>query len=188
MARKRSTIVTIIVVLLLLALAAGIIVGIVQVFGNDDGETFGITVNGKRYERDAGGLILDKTTTVAVTADEYEISLRTQAVEEDFIFHVGDEEYTWSDTVYHDFTPGFGLYVDGNTFTLTYTDLAGILSAALSYDVNDIYVPDVPTDEDLFVLSISSGESEVCISFTLADLGGNANADGVTLDRDHIIF
>lgn len=188
MARQRSTIVTIIVVLLLLALAAGIIVGISQAFGNDDVEIFGITVNGKSYDRDAGGIILDKTTTVTVTADEYEISLRTQAVEEDFTFHVGDEEYTWSDTVYHDFTPGFGLSVDGNTFTLTYTDLAGILSAALSYDVNDIYVPDVPTDKDLFVLSVASGENEVRIGFTLTDLGGNAGVDGITLDRNDIIF
>ena len=54
--------------------------------------------------------------------------------------------------------------------------------------MNDIYVPDVPTSEDLFVLSVRSGNGVIDISFTLSDLGGNADVEDVFLNTDKIVF
>ena len=137
---RRNTITTVIVVLLLLALAVGLMVGLSRVLGKNERETFGITVNGERYEYNAEGLVFGKTTEVTVTAPSgsYDVSIKSLAVSEDFEFLIGEEVYSWSNTVYQDFTSGFNVTENSDGFTITYEDLASVLSDALGYPKEDI--------------------------------------------------
>ena len=187
---RRNTITTVIVVLLLLALAVGLMVGLSRALGKNERETFGITVNGERYEYNAEGLVFGKTTEVTVTAPSgsYDVSIKSLAVSEDFEFLIGEEVYSWSNTVYQDFTSGFNVTENSDGFTITYEDLASVLSDALGYPKEDIRVPDVPTDEDLFIMTVTSDDESISLGFMLEDLGGNMSVAGVTLDSSSIIF
>ena len=190
MARKRSTIVTVIVVLLLLALAVGLIVGLIRMLGDNGNGTFGITVNGERYEHNTEGLVFGTTTEVTVTSTSgsYDVSIKSAAVSEDFEFLIGEEVYSWSNTVYQNFTSGFNVAENSDGFTMTYEDLASVLADALRYPKEDIRIPDVPTDEDLFVMTVASGEESISLGFTLEDLGGNMFVTGISLDSSAIVF
>lgn len=190
MARKRNTIVTIVVVLLLLALAVGLIIELSRASGDNENEVFGITVNGKRYEHNAEGLVFGKTmkVTVTVPSGSYDVSIKSVTVSKDFELLIGEEVYSWSNTVYQDFTSGFNVTKSSDGFTMTHENLISILSDALGYPKEDIRVPDVLTDEDLFVMIVTSGEESISIGFTLEDLGGNMPITSVSLDSSSIVF
>lgn len=190
MARRKNRIVTVIVTVLVILLLIGIVAACSWATNgfNDAPKIFGVTINGKYYPNNADGLVLDKQTTVSVTTDNYDVYISSVTVKEDFVFLIGEEEYKWSDVRTADLAKGFGLSIDGKTFTLTYDDLAGVLADSLGYDVNDIYVPDVPTKEDLFALRVVSDGSEIRLGFTLSDLSGNANVENITLDKTEIVF
>ncbi len=182
------TTVTAIVLLVIIAGAIGMAAWLTNGF-EDEIKAFGVTINGKYYPNNAEGLVLDKHTTATVTTDDYEVTVSAKPVTEDFTFDVGAETYSWSsDAVLRDFTRGFDVTVKGDTFTMDYTDLAGVLAKTLQHDAEDIYVPDAPAGEDLFVVSVTKGSTELRIGFTLADLGGNANVESVSLDVTEIVF
>ena len=182
------TVVTAIVLLVIIAGAIGMAAWLTNGF-EDELKAFGVTINGKYYPNDAEGLVLDKHVTATVTTEDYEVTVSAKPVTEDFTFDVGAETYSWSsDAVLRDFTQGFNVTVKADTFTMEYTDLAGVLAKTLEYDAEDICVPDVPAGEDLFVLSVAKGGTELRIGFTLADLGGNANVESVSLDVTKIVL
>ena len=192
MARRKSKAVAIILAIVLIVLFTGAIGACAWLTNGfqDEPKTFGVTVNGKLYVNNVDNLVLDKQTTITVTtpfSDGYEAVIYTKALADNFTFKVGDEEYNWADTHTMPFNAGFVFVVDGDTFTLSYTNLAGIIATVLDYNVNDICVPDAP-DGDLFEMRITSGNSTITLGFTLTDLGGNANVSGIILDEDEIIF
>ena len=126
--------------------------------------------------------------TVTVPSGSYDVNIRSLAVSEDFDFLIGEEVYSWSNTVYQDFTSGFNVTENSDGFTMTYEDLVSVLSDALGYPKEDIRVPDVPTDEDLFVMTVTSDDENISIGFMIEDLGGNMSVIGVSLDSSSIIF
>lgn len=185
---RRNTITTVIVVLLLLALVVGLMVGLSRTLGDNENEAFSITVNGERYDHNAEGIVFGKNVTVTVPSGSYDVNINSLTVSEDFEFLIGEEVYSWTDTVYQDFTSGFNVTKNSDGFTMTYDDLASVLSDALGYPKEYIRVPDVPTDEDLFVMTVTSEDKSISLGFMIEDLGGNMSATGVSLDSSSIIF
>lgn len=190
MAHKKQGVYIVIAVIFAFIVFAGIMIAL---YFSTNGFTenikfFSVEINGEKYLNNAKGLVLDKNTSVTVSTENYDVSIYTKSVSNNFSFYVGEEQYEWSDTAYFDISAGFDVSVKGDTFVISYNNLASILSKALDYDMNDIYVPDVPTSEDLFVLSVRSGNGVIDISFTLSDLGGNADVEDVFLNTDKIVF
>ena len=185
---RTKTILTVAIAVASVLLIVCLIAGISTAYGN--ATTFGVTVNGRRYERNAGGLVLGKVSSVLVTSPSgtYDVSVRTRSPDTDFAFLVGEETYMWSETVYADFTSGFGIAKSDDGFTLTYDDLTSVLSGALGCPAEELRVPDVPTDGDLFGLTVTDGSDSIRLGFTLEDLGGNANVESVSLDVTEIVF
>ena len=188
MARKSRTIFTIIIAVIVILLVIGLIVWISRSCSKET--TFAVTIDGVRYESNADGLVLGKNTTVFVSSPsgDYDVSVKTRSVSKDFEFYIGEESYLWSNTVYHDFTSGFNVALGDGEFVMTYENIVSVLSDALGYPAKNIIVPDIPTDEDLFVLIVSSEEQQINLGFTLSDLLGNADVSGITLNKTEIIF
>lgn len=179
------------VVLAMLILAA---VGILTNGFRSSLKTFGVTVNGKAYTYDADGLIMQSGSEFNVTSpfdSEYTVAVYVNATDSnDFSFYVGKELYTWSDMNGYDVTDSFGISPEtDNTFTVTYTDISGIISEVLpGYD---IFVPQAPESTDnLFVMVIASGGTSISLGFTLDEFNpseGNP-PQGFGLSTDHIVF
>lgn len=194
MARRGKGIAVGIVFLVVLALLVLAAVGILTNGFRSSLKTFGVTVNGKAYTYDADGLIVQSGSEFNVTSpfdSEYTVAVYVNATDSnDFSFNVGKELYTWSDMNGYDVTDSFGISPEtDNTFTVTYTDISGIISAVLpGYD---IFVPQAPESTDnLFVMVIASGGTSISLGFTLDEFNpseGNP-PQGFGLSTDHIVF
>ena len=194
MARRGKGIAVGIVFLVVLALLVLAAVGILTNGFRSSLKTFGVTVNGKAYTYDADGLIVQSGSEFNVTSpfdSEYTVAVYVNATDSnDFSFNVGKELYTWSDMNGYDVTDSFGISPEtDNTFTVTYTDISGIISEVLpGYD---IFVPQAPESTDnLFVMVIASGGTSISLGFTLDEFNpseGNP-PQGFGLSTDHIVF
>ena len=183
MAKSRNTTVSVIAMLLLLLLAAGIAIGIAAAVKSNG--TLAVTINGDRYESNTDGLAFTKTTVVTVStpADDYDVSIRSKAVSEDFEFLIGKETYAWSDTVNYDFTRGFNVVKNDSGFSVIYDDLISVIAQTLDYPASSISLPYELPREDLFVLIVISGGKSISLGFTL-----NIPITGIALDPSEIIF
>lgn len=188
MTGKSRTIFTIVMTVVGILLVIGLIAWVSNLFSKKI--TFGVTIDGILYESNADGLVLEKNTTVFVSSPsgDYDVSINTRATNKDFEFYIGKESYLWSDTVYRDFTSGFNVTLGDGEFVIMYENIVSVFSDALGYPAKNIIVPDIPTDEDLFVLIVSADEQQIHLGFTLSDLLGNADVSDITLDKTEIIF
>lgn len=180
-----------VVVLVLLVIAA---VGVLTNGFRSSFKTFGVTVNEKVYTYDADGLTIQSGDEFGVTSpldDGYTVTVYVNATDDnDFSFYVGKEPYKWSDMDGYDVTNSFGISAEtDNTFTVTYTDISGIISEVLpGYD---IFVPQAPESTDnLFVMVIASGGTSISLGFTLNEfkISEGDPPQGFELSTDHIVF
>ena len=180
-----------VVVLVMLVIAA---VGVLTNGFRSSFKTFGVTVNEKVYTYDADGLTIQSGDEFGVTSpldDGYTVTVYVNATDDnDFSFYVGKEPYKWSDMDGYDVTDGFGIsHETDNAFTVTYTDISGIISEVLpGYD---IFVPQAPENTDnLFVMVIASGGTSISLGFTLNEfkISEGDPPQGFELSTDHIVF
>lgn len=183
--RGGSTAATVIKIILLIL--AVIIILAAAVFGayylsNGFGgnyATFATTVNGDLILK-SGSVSLPRGSTVKVTSfSDYSLKIIAAEPEQDFELSVGGKAANFSDYAGEDMTAGFTFSEADGAITVDYGSLNEILSAALGEEVT----ASEEADGELFTLVITSGKSELDLSFALSD-----GAYNITVEPDHIII
>lgn len=139
--------------------------------------TFATTVNGDLIFK-SGSIPLYRGSKVKVVSfSDYSMKVIAAEPEEDFAFIVDGETVNYSDYAGEDMTAGFTFTESDGVIMVDYGSLSEVLSAALGEEIG---IADT-ADGELFTLVITSGKSELDLSFALTSYN-------ITLDPDHIIF
>mgnify|MGYP000473539791 CR=1 FL=1 len=139
---------------------------------------FSVSIDGKTIESGSSvGVLASKSKINIDGAEEYGVAVYACSAENDFAFTVDGEELSWSDIDGRNLTAGFEIERAEDGFTLSYGGIEDIISAAQGgADVGAEKLP----NGDIFRLSISAGEGQTDIYFTILS--------GIFLDRTEIIF
>lgn len=139
--------------------------------------TFATTVNGNLILK-SGNIQLPYGSHIKVASfSDYSLKVVAAEPEQDFELSVNGETVNYSAYAGEDMTAGFTFTETEGTITVEYGGLGSVLSAALG----DIVTVSEEASGELFILVITSGNSELNLSFALSGFG-------LSLDPDHIIF
>ena len=127
-----------------------------------------------------------------VGKDKYEVKIEAYATaENDFVFTVGDAEYSWRNQNGKDLTSGFSLTDEGgadglyHTFKLSFDDFEGILAQYLNTE-EAIEVPGGRPAEDIFKLTIVPiGAEKSVLEVTFSPL---IAVESIVLTPEEVIF
>lgn len=177
---KAATVIKVILlILLVLAIIAAAVFGIYYLTGGFGGRysTFVVQINGKPVIS-SGSISLPRDSEIKVTGfSDYSLEVVAAEPEEDFEVTVGEDTLLYSDLAGEDMTAGFTFTEADGTITINYGSINDILSAALGEEVT----ASEDVNGELFTLVITSGNSELNLSFALSGFG-------LSLDPDHIII
>lgn len=139
--------------------------------------TFATTVNGNLILK-SGNIQLPYGSHIKVASfSDYSLTVVAAEPEQDFELTVDGETVNYSAYAGEDMTAGFTFTETEGTITVEYGGLSDILSASL----DKIVTVSEEASGELFILVITSGNSELNLSFALSGYG-------LSLDPDHIIF
>ena len=180
---KAATVIKVtLLILLVLVIIAAAVFGIYYLTGGFGGRysTFVVQINGKSAIS-SGSVSLPSGSEIKVTGfSDYSLEVVAAEPEEDFEVTVGEDTLLYSDFAGEDMTAGFTFTQADGTITVNYGSLDEILSAALGEDVT----ASEDVNGELFTLVITSGNSELNLSFALA---GFDNVYDIITDPDHIM-
>ena len=112
---------------------------------------------------------------------QYTMQIVGNASKNNFAFTLDGEPYTWRDMDGEDMTAGFTIIQTETGFTIDYTTVPSILTAALGGEV--VISEDAETTGDLFILIITIGEEEYRFGF-----GVGSGVTEIVLDPDQIVI
>ena len=141
--------------------------------------TFATTINGKLM-LSSGSVNLPRGSEIKIFSfSDYSLKVTAAEPEQDFELNIGGEPCYYSELAGEDMTAGFTFSEADGAITVDYGSLNEILSAALGEEVT----ASEEADGELFTLVITSGKSELDLSFALSD-----GAYNITVEPDHIII
>lgn len=177
---KAATVIKVILlILLVLVIITAAVFGIYYLTGGFGGRysTFVVQINGKPVIS-SGSISLPRDSEIKVTGfSDYSLEVVAAEPEEDFEVTVGEDTLLYSDLAGEDMTAGFTFTQAENCVTINYGSINDILSAALG----DIVTASEDVNGELFTFVITSGNSELNLSFALSGFG-------LSLDPDYIII
>lgn len=177
---KAATVIKVtLLILLVLVIIAAAVFGIYYLTGGFGGRysTFVVQMNGKPVIS-SGSIDLPRGSEIKVTGfSDYSLKVVADEPEQDFELTVDGETVNYSAYAGEDMTAGFTFIEADGTITVNYGSLDEILSAALGEEVT----ASEDVNGELFTLVITSGNSELNLSFALSGFG-------ISLDPDHIII
>lgn len=141
--------------------------------------TFATTINGDLILK-SGSVSLPRGSKIKILSfEDYSLKVIAAEPEEDFELTVGEDKLLYSSFAGEDMTADFTFSEADGAITVDYGSLNEILSAALGEEVT----ASEEADGELFTLVITSGKSELDLSFALSD-----GAYNITVEPDHIII
>lgn len=177
---KAATVIKVtLLILLVLVITAAAVFGIYYLTGGFGGRysTFVVQINGKPVIS-SGSISLPRGSEIKVTGfSDYSLEVVAAEPQEDFKITVGEDTLLYSDLAGEDMTAGFTFTEAEDCVTINYGSINDILSAALGEEVT----ASEDVNGELFTLVITSGNSELNLSFALSGFG-------LSLDPDHIII
>ena len=177
---KAATVIKVtLLILLVLVITAAAVFGIYYLTGGFGGRysTFVVQINGKPVIS-SGSISLPRGSEIKVTGfSDYSLEVVAAEPQEDFKITVGEDTLLYSDLAGEDMTAGFTFTEAEDCVTINYGSINDILSAALGEEVT----ASEEASGELFILVITSGNSELNLSFALSGFG-------LSLDPDHIII
>ena len=177
---KAATVIKVtLLILLVLVITAAAVFGIYYLTGGFGGRysTFVVQINGKPVIS-SGSISLPRGSEIKVASfSDYSLKVVAAEPEQDFELTVDGETVNYSAYAGEDMTAGFTFTETEGTITVEYGGLSDILSAAL----DKIVTVSEEASGELFILVITSGNSELNLSFALSGYG-------LSLAPDHIIF
>ena len=177
---KAATVIKVtLLILLVLVITAAAVFGIYYLTGGFGGRysTFVVQINGKPVIS-SGSISLPRGSEIKGTGfADYSLEGVAAEPQEDFKITVGEDTLLYSDLAGEDMTAGFTFTEAEDCVTINYGSINDILSAALGEEVT----ASEDVNGELFTLVITSGNSELNLSFALSGFG-------LSLDPDHIII
>lgn len=178
-----------IIVIFVLVGLAGIIAG-VWYFTNGFGgrvSAFGVKYGDNTYFTPTNGITIASGAEFELVnplGGEYELTIIASSEKTDFGLKVGAEPYRWRDMNGKDFTDGFTVTKTETGFKLEYGSFADILSAVLGHSIELTET----VSGDLFKLNITGYGCTLQLGFGIGEVTGNKFVEGVSFDKNHIVF
>ena len=180
----------VLVVLLVLGVAGGAAYLIMSRRKVETGAAFFVEYGGERYETATEGASLafgcGKNYAFSVQAEDGYTAKVLANEESDFSFTLGGEPMSfWSDKEEkNDYSDVFSLQVRAGGFSITVPEDFSMQKALeLKYGEDVVLSDDVASGRCFFVLSVTSGESDIRIPFSFGE-----RVSSVTIDTPQIVF
>lgn len=192
MAKRSTSLISVLILILLVVVAIGAISKLTNGFSSDI-KNFVIKRNGETIYNDVSGLEMRGTEKYSVerlggSVADYEVKIYAYGTEEtDFTFRKGEEDgYSWLKNVVNvkggtDFTEYFSVKKTDEGFTVTYTSLQEIVDAWSKE--TKITIPDERPKGDNFVLTVTSGNSVINLKFSIS-----RRVREIVLNTNNIVF
>lgn len=104
------------------------------------------------------------TFSVKTLKKDYTVKVTAKEASQDFTFVSSGKQYTWNDEIAgKDMSAAFDVEKSGKTFTLNFGTTPEILTEVMGAAVT---LDEEQTKQDLFTMTVTSGKSNVNISFT----------------------
>jgi hypothetical protein len=102
--------------------------------------------------------------SVKTLGKEYGVSIQTKEAREDFTFTAGGKTYSWNEAIAgKDAGEAIEVIKEGNVFLLEFGTLPEIISGLIGEPVT---MEEKDGEQDLFLMTVSSGKNEINIEFT----------------------